>query len=779
MPYKISEVINGLELVLEPERISPQTSGNHTPKTDLGIVFQGVPRGERDDMLNRFVWSRLAKGISQEEVTELVLTAARRCNPPFDKKEALKKVDRAIAKFANKDSLTEAQNTVRDLLSKSKQERRSAAFEPANIGALAVVREKDPALFLEFKDGAKGYLPDITKAITKSRFQVVCPGDEQAPTTIAAMLGTLGVPVPEGIDGLVLPDRYVIDNAGTATLRFTNDGPKRIEIAHTYFLVKGKSCDLSTGDEFLQLQYFSPQGWRMLTVPRGVAVNARLCADLANQGYPVGSHNAREIARAHYDFEAANEHTLPAQKVSSACGWIEDSGKTSFMWGKCHIPADSDSDTISFQGADVGDNQIAAGFHGAGDMGGWLHTIAPIKDFDHPRLALYSSFAAALLRIIKASNLGVDFSSRTSTGKTTLERIAASAWGNPVEREQSTCLHTWDSTLVAVERICGIASDLPILLDDSKKAKPGHIGQTLYSIISGHGRTRGSIKGLRATSTWRTVLISTGEGRVVSYSTEGGVRARIIEVGGLPFKADNHESKKIVDALNTGVSQHYGHAGPLFVRWLLENRARWDEFKERFAEIKANYEGETGAAGRIGDMAAVIDLAGELAHESIAFPWEFRSPFDTLWDDIESSFDDIDIDVRALKDVVSWACSNEETFFGRNELRVYRDRDGEPVDSHERAPARGWSGRWDRGTTWKFIGFYPNVLKEVLEKGGYKDFDAIMSGWKERGIIDAPDKNTFTKVVKVRHDPQRLVIFKREALPDMGITEEDNELDEI
>ncbi len=218
-------------------------------------------------------------------------------------------------------SLTEAQNAVRNLLSKPAKERRSAAFEPANIGALALVEDKDPALFLELKDAAQGYWQRLSKQIKKSRLRVARPGDEQAPATIAGMLGTLGIPVPQGIDGLVLPDGYVFDKDGTGELQFTDDGPKRIGITHTYILIKKKLRDPTSGVESLQLLYFSPQGWKTITASRGVAVNSRLCTDLAKWGFPIGSHNAKAVARYLYDFEAGNEHTLPIQKVTSANGW--------------------------------------------------------------------------------------------------------------------------------------------------------------------------------------------------------------------------------------------------------------------------------------------------------------------------------------------------------------------------------------------------------------------------------------------------------------------------
>ena len=48
----------------------------------------------------------------------------------------------------------------------------------------------------------------------------------------------------------------------------------------------------------------------------------------------------------------------------------------------------------------------------------------------------------------------------------------------------------------------------------------------------------GLVRGLRTTQNWRTVLISTGEGAVVTYAQDGGYRARVMTIRGLPFGHD-------------------------------------------------------------------------------------------------------------------------------------------------------------------------------------------------------------------------------------------------
>jgi len=88
-----------LDLVLQP---ATSTSQHKKPeKADLSLVLRGVDEGQRDDMINRYAWRLLGKGIAADEIKVLVGEAARNCDPPFDEAEALKKVDRAVAKYSH------------------------------------------------------------------------------------------------------------------------------------------------------------------------------------------------------------------------------------------------------------------------------------------------------------------------------------------------------------------------------------------------------------------------------------------------------------------------------------------------------------------------------------------------------------------------------------------------------------------------------------------------------------------------------------------------------
>lgn len=69
---------------------------NELPDTD-SLLAEGIPEGKRDDFIHRAAsrWRRQLGDNAKEAVKILVLDLAAKCNPPFPKDEALKKVEQA------------------------------------------------------------------------------------------------------------------------------------------------------------------------------------------------------------------------------------------------------------------------------------------------------------------------------------------------------------------------------------------------------------------------------------------------------------------------------------------------------------------------------------------------------------------------------------------------------------------------------------------------------------------------------------------------------------
>ena len=426
-------------------------------------------------------------------------------------------------------------------------------------------------------------------------------------------------------------------------------------------------------------------------------------------------------------------------------------GELGFLWGHSLITATeilegSDLDLIDpdewsnrpvhFQGADEGDEQIAAGFHAAGSYKGWCKMMQAVAPYPKVKLALYAGLAAPLLPILRAPNFIEDFAGETTSGKTVALRVAASCFGNPDEESangRAPAMFTWKGTAVWRERVPVVVNHMPFIMDETKHAKHKEdVAETIYMIAQGRGKGRGTIKGTAVQETFSTVMLSSGEQPATSFTQDGGTRARVITVWGSPFGAKDPKAGKLVRRLNAGVKRHYGHAGPRFVQYILQNRKRWKEWRDLYQEyikVWETYAANNAIAGRLAASFAAIGVTASLVHKAIDLPWEDEDPIVTLWNQLVQ--DAGDQASKALRYVMTWAYAHVEEFFGRRDRKL-----GQPTP--------GWAGRWDQDVTipgddddegvkgqWKWIGFLPNRLAEILRDGGF-EAESMIRVWKDR-----------------------------------------------
>jgi hypothetical protein len=231
--------------------------------------------------------------------------------------------------------------------------------------------------------------------------------------------------------------------------------------------------------------------------------------------------------------------------------------------------------------------------------------------------------------------------------------------------------------------------------------------------------------------TWATVLISSGEAPATSFTEDGGTRARVLTLWGSPFGAADAATAQVVRRLDLGIREHYGHAGPRFVRHLLEHRDRWPAWRQEYGQRLAQYvhwAGDDPIAGRMAAHLAALRLTARIARAALGLPWDDTRLIAALWNELVADTPEADPAVRALKYVSGWAVAHQEEFYGRR-------------DADRGQPHGGWAGRWDDATGWTYVGFLPERLAAVLAEGGFEP-EAVVRAWRDRGwlLVDPSDK---------------------------------------
>ncbi len=255
-------------------------------------------------------------------------------------------------------------------------------------------------------------------------------GNENA-DTVTSHRALEGVPLDAR---LRMPHGYEIARDGS--LWRDSDGrrgPELVERAPIF--IRALVADLYTGHELVELTFRRDRAWRTVTVPRRTMVDARaLVGELAPAGAPVDTNTAAAVVRWLRDFESVNERRLPRARSVSRCGWHTVAGEEVFVVaGEVLRRAGSTVDLVVDRAADR--VRLTRGLTTAGDLEAHLEGLrrawaaSPIA-----AATIAAALAAPLLRVLGAPIFALHLAGDSSRGKSSMLKIAASVYGNPVTK---------------------------------------------------------------------------------------------------------------------------------------------------------------------------------------------------------------------------------------------------------------------------------------------------------------------------------------------------------
>ena len=328
-------------------------------------------------------------------------------------------------------------------------------------------------------------------------------------------------------------------------------------------------------------------------------------------------------------------------------------------------------------------------------------------------------------------------------------------------------LFGWDATRVGIERLVQILDDLPVILDDTKRARnPSVVIDTLYMVNQGRSGLRGTITGMQRQTTARTVLLSSGETASTSMGKSGGAHARILSLWGSPFGPE--AQAELVDRFRLLLLDHYGHLGPRFVNWLIDHRSELPQLVATYRKGCLQWSERAGpspVAVRAAEYLALLDLAAEIAHTRMGVPEPAGAPLDLALQAAIEAAAGADRPKAALAAVHGWATSEQIRFSGRRNANVDPEQQeglttsATPTVQH--APFQGWLGAWKAGQDWTQIAFNPERLTSWLAAEGF-DADAVISAWKDRDWLNT-ERQRRTKRVSVDGVMTPCIVVRREA----------------
>jgi len=280
--------------------------------------------------------------------------------------------------------------------------------------------------------------------------------------------------------------------------------------------------------------------------------------------------------------------------------------------------------------ADVGGHQEYAV---SGTIEDWREQIGIVCTGNPFLLAVVStSFAGALLKFLGMDGAGIHIYGKSSCGKTSILKAAASVWGLP-----NDYMKPWKSTANGLEGHACLYNDGCLILDELSESDPREVDRSIYSLANGRGKLRAVETGAaRVTKKWRIIALSSGEKKFSDHLAEAKLTPKagqLVRLNDIPVRGthgifDNlhgHETgKAFSNSLRRSAAQFHGTAGPDFLRSFIKKIKNGFDINKYVDDISNKINDDTLSAqeGRTLETFAVIAAAGELASQFGITSWK-------------------------------------------------------------------------------------------------------------------------------------------------------------
>jgi hypothetical protein len=190
--------------------------------------------------------------------------------------------------------------------------------------------------------------------------------------------------------------------------------------------------------------------------------------------------------------------------------------------------------------------------------------------------AALSAFGSPLLRFLDQTGAVINlFNARSGTGKSTVLNMINSVYGHPKELRLKQ-----NDTLNGRLQWVGILNNIPPTMDELTNMGPMEYSDFLYALSNGKGKERmqaGTNELRENNTTWQSITVATSNASfaeklsVIKNNPEGELM-RLIEY---PInKVDGLNTIEAKQMFDRDLFRNYGHAGPIYIRYVLENMER-------------------------------------------------------------------------------------------------------------------------------------------------------------------------------------------------------------
>jgi putative DNA primase/helicase len=315
-----------------------------------------------------------------------------------------------------------------------------------------------------------------------------------------------------------------------------------------------------------------------------------------------------------------------------------------------------------------------------------------------------------------------------------------------------TYKRTWKATGNGMEATATMFNDGFLALDEIGECQAKEVGNIVYSVANGIGKSRANKNGgAKASNKWRVFVISNGEVSIESAMQEAGQREkagqkmRLLNIpifgkyGAFNDLHDMKDGRALADHLKTASLNYYGVAGIEYLTKLVAETRNINELAEQYTVALINGESLSSQESRAAKRFALVALAGELATEYGVTGWtkgDACHGVKECFKQWRKSFGGGDTEDRQIKDAIQ---AYVEMY---GDARFTSTTDDKPLHGIR-------SGYWKEGVNGREWMFSKSGLMEATK--GY-DLKKVVDVLKQCGWLIVGGEGRDTTKVRIKNN---------------------------
>jgi hypothetical protein len=480
-----------------------------------------------------------------------------------------------------------------------------------------------------------------------------------------------------------------------------------------------------------------------LRVPAQDLRDHRRIISLAAQGLDVSSVTGRDLVK----FLTAYTRINPLESVweTRRLGWTNSEAGRAYILHAVQPP----SARIQFTPDTEEGRELLDGLRPMGTLDGVKEIVTAIAEFPIVVTTLIAAVAPAVREILEldVKNFWVHLEGPSTSGKTITQQVGLSAWADPFNRAWLSHGH---ATYAGVEKLCQRTFGLPVVLEDAHLIREQDVPNLVMAVGNESWKGRGGDRA-RAQIPWHGVMLTSGELGLLDETSLEGVGARLLTLAGRPFgEVSKQRGEFLNDWLIPALRTHHAVLAPALITSLQAEEGKrsertrwWAGCRDKFVKEAA----DNSILNRQAPVWALLALTARLIEEILDLPFE-TSLQERIWDAFAQAKKNPAPDpVRhAYEYVMAYADSRRTFFHLRTRVGTQAPDTPLPADlplgaegigDYETSPKEGREvlGLINERKGW--IGFFPNVLRDVLTRANLGSVQRFLRAWRDRGWLVA------------------------------------------